>query len=161
MSGPHLVAHEYFTEFEAIQSSTYRELLGATRCVQSLVEQCKGKLVVLQVDAMNLLGIVNRGSPRLALNELARELFWFCLKHKIKLLVEWVPREINAFADEISKLLIPDDWSISRRFIAMLDARWGPHSCDLFSSTENNLCVMFYSIHWCRGTSDVNAFAYD
>jgi hypothetical protein len=33
-------------------------------------------MVVVQVDAMNLHGIVNKGSPRLALNILARELFW-------------------------------------------------------------------------------------
>ena len=36
---------------------------------------CEGKFVVFQVDAQNLMGIVNRGSPRLQLNELARELF--------------------------------------------------------------------------------------
>jgi hypothetical protein len=66
--------------------------------------------VVLQVDAMSLLGIINRGSPKLRLNVLARELFWFCLLLKITISVEWVPREDNAFADEISKILIPDDY---------------------------------------------------
>jgi hypothetical protein len=54
-------------------------MLGVPRCLQVLVEQCKGKFVVLQVDAINLLGVVNRGSPKLSLNALARELFWFCL----------------------------------------------------------------------------------
>ena len=43
-----------------------------------MVHVCEGKFVVCQVDdAQNLLGVVNRGSPRLILNELARELFWF------------------------------------------------------------------------------------
>jgi hypothetical protein len=28
--------------------------------------------------------------------------------------VEWVPREENAFADDISKMLIPEDWMLSR-----------------------------------------------
>ena len=58
---------------------------------------------------MNLLGIVTSGSPRLRLNELAREVFWFCPKHRITTSVEWVPREQNAFADDISKMLIPED----------------------------------------------------
>jgi len=40
-----------------------------------MVHRCEGRLVVLHVDAMNLLGIVNIGSPRLAINEPARELF--------------------------------------------------------------------------------------
>ena len=75
----------------------------------TFLDRCKGEFIVLQVDAMNLLGIINRGSPKLPLNILARELFWFCLLHKITISVEWVPRESNAFADEISKMLIPDD----------------------------------------------------
>jgi hypothetical protein len=161
LSGITYVAHEYFSQWEAIQSSTYRELLGVNRCLQALLDKCKGKFVVLQVDAMNLLGIINRGSPKLPLNVLARELFWFCLLHKITISVEWVPRESNAFADEISKMLIPDDWSISRSFFNWLDFKWGPHTIDLFSSNENNLCELFYSLHWCRACSGVNAFGFD
>ncbi len=33
---------------------------------------CERKFVVFQVDAHNLMWVVNRGSPRLLLNELAR-----------------------------------------------------------------------------------------
>ena len=78
-------------------------------------------MAVVQVDAMNLLGIGNRGSLSLALNTLARELFWLCLSHKIPFLVGWVPSEIDVFADDISKWLIPDDYSISRPCFIMLD----------------------------------------
>jgi hypothetical protein len=135
-----------------MQSSNYHELLGVTRCIQPRIEICKGKMVAVQVDAMNLLGIVNRGSPRLALNALARELFWFCFSQKIVLSVEWVPRESNTLAD---------DFSISRHYFSMLDNKWGPHICDAFSSNENNYCSKFYSLHWCRGTSGVNGFVFD
>ena len=31
------------------------------------------------------------------------------------------------------------DWSLCRAFFSMLDARWGPHTCDHFSSDENIL----------------------
>ena len=72
--------------------------------------------MVLQVDAMNLMGIVNIGSPMLAINELSRELLWFCLRHKITTSVELVPREENAFADVISNILIPEDYMLSRGF---------------------------------------------
>ena len=115
---------------------------------------------MLQIDAMNLLGIINRGSPRLPLNQLARDLFWFCLTHGITLSVEWVPREENAFADELSKLLIPDDWMLAPKFFTWLDSKWGPHLVDLFASSDNNQCGRFYSLHWCRGTLGVNAFGY-
>jgi len=83
--------------------------------------RCKGNFVVVQVDAMNLLGIINRGSPKLPLNVLARKLFWFCLLHKITISVESVPREANEFAHEISKMLTPDDWSICSSYFNWLD----------------------------------------
>ena len=102
-------AHEYFSQEESVESSTFRELLGVQRCLQAMVLLCEGKFVVFQVDARNLLGIVNRGSPRLKLNELARQLFWFGEEHSVTLSVEWVPREANTLADELSKLIIPDD----------------------------------------------------
>ena len=73
--------------------STCRELLGVIRCLRLMVSLCEGKFAVFQVDAQNLLGIINRGSPRLKLNELARELFWFGEEHIVTLSVEWVPRE--------------------------------------------------------------------
>jgi len=80
VTGPMELAREYFSEWEAIRSSTYRELLGVYRCLQSMVHRCEGRVVVLQVDAQNLLENVNRGSPKLIINELARELFWLCLR---------------------------------------------------------------------------------
>ena len=54
---------------ESVQSSTYRELLAVIRCLQSVFELGRGKFVVFQVDARNLLGIVNRGRRRLPLNQ--------------------------------------------------------------------------------------------
>ena len=144
-----------------MESSTYRELLGVFKCLQAIISLCEGKFVVFQVDAKNLLGIVNRGSPRLTMNALARELFWFELEHRIILNVEWVPREENTLVDELSKLLIPDDLMLSRTYFRKLEERFGPHRVDLFASGANNHCEMFYSLHWCRGTAGVNAFAFN
>ena len=80
--------------------------------MQAMIHLCEGKFVVFQVDAQNLLGVVNHGSPRLRLNDLARELFWFVLERRIVMTVEWVPREQNTLADDLSKLIIPDDWML-------------------------------------------------
>ncbi len=103
-------AHEYLTEEEAETSSTYRELLGVLRCLRALMHLCEGKFVVLYVDVENLLGIVNRGSAKLHINVVARELFKLCVERDITLSVELVPRELNSLADELSKFLIPSDW---------------------------------------------------
>jgi len=153
MVGPMEIAPEYFSEWEAREFSTYRELLRVCRYLQAMVHMCEGRFVVLQVDAMNLPGIVNRGSSKLGINELARELFWFSLRHNIYPSVEWVPREENAFADDISKMLIPEDWMLSQSYFSILDARWGPHSMDLFASNDINQSARFFSLHWCRGVA--------
>ncbi len=71
----------------------------------------------------NLLGVVNRGSPRLRLNELGRELFWFCLEHRITTMIEWAPREENSPVDEVSKLIISDDWMVHRALFRQLEQR--------------------------------------
>jgi hypothetical protein len=75
----------------------------------------------------------------------------------INLSVEWVPREENAFADELSKLLIPDDWLLAPKLFNLLEARVGPHTVDLFVSSDNAQCRKFYSLHWCRGKAGVMA----
>ena len=104
---------------------------------------------------------MNKGSPRLAINELARGLFWFCLRHRITTSVEWVPRKENAFTDDISKMLIPEDYMLSRGFFGLLNRTWGPHTVDLFASNSNNMCAKLFSLHWCRGSSGINAFGHE
>jgi len=123
-----------------------------------MVHRCEGRFVGLQVDAQNLVGVVNRRSPKLIINELARELFWFCPRNRITIFVEWVPNEENVFADDISKMYILEDSMLSRRFFGLLDGRWVPHTVDLFSSGANNHCARFYAMHWCRGDAGINAF---
>jgi hypothetical protein len=46
MQGVREYAHEYFSEAECYESSTYRELIGVMRCMQSMVHLCAGKFVV-------------------------------------------------------------------------------------------------------------------
>jgi len=88
---------------------------------------------------------VNRGSPRLKLNALARELFWFGMEHQITLRVEWGPRDENTLADELSKLLILDDSMLSRAFFRKLEERFGTHRCDggPFASGINTQCERY------------------
>ena len=125
MQGVPEYTHEYFSETESTESSTSRELIDVFRCLYMMVHLCAGKFVVFRVDAQNLLGIVNRGSPRMKLNALAREVFWFGLEHRIALSVEWVPMEEKTLADELSKLLIPDDYNLSRNYFRQLEDRFG------------------------------------
>jgi len=51
MQGDPEYAREYFSEEECVEFSTYRELLGVLRCLQSMMGLCARKFVVFQVDA--------------------------------------------------------------------------------------------------------------
>jgi hypothetical protein len=108
---------------------------------------------------MNLMRILNRGSSKLGINELTRELLWFCLRHNITPSEEWVSREANVFADDISKMLIPEIWMLSRIYFRFLDAQWGLHMVDLSVSNDNNQCLRFFFLHLYKGATGINAFA--
>ena len=123
-----------------------------------MVHMCEGRFVALCVDAAIILEIVNWGRPKLTINELARELFWFYLRDRITTYAEWVPREENAFAADISKMIIAEDSMLSRRFFGLLDARWSPHNVDLFSTCANNRCDKFFAMHWCMRAACINGF---
>ncbi len=69
------------------------------------------------------------------------------MERDITIKVEWVPREENALAYELTMLLIPSDWMVGRATFGRLKERWGRHTVDLFASNENNQCGWFYSIH--------------
>ncbi len=43
----------------------------------------------------------------------------------INISVEWVPREENALAGELSELLNPDDWMLAPKFFDIGDVRDG------------------------------------
>ncbi len=126
-----------------------------------MLHACAGKFVVFQVDAHNLLGIINRGSPRLNINELARELFWICVDRDITNNVELMPRKDNALVDVLSKLLIRSDWMVGRAKFRQQEKRWGRNTVDFFVSGDNNQCERFYSLHWCRWSAGCDAFAFN
>ncbi len=112
MQGVSEYAHEYLSEEECATSSTYRKLFRVLRYLRAMMYVCARKFVVFQVDVQNLMGIVNRGSPWLNINELAWELFWLCVERGITTKVECVSRKENDLANELSKLFIPSDWMV-------------------------------------------------
>ena len=66
-------------------------------------------------DNTNVPRILMHGSMKLDLHNLALSISSLCLKHKIVLLPEWIPRDINTIADSISRVSDFDDRSIRRR----------------------------------------------
>ena len=73
--------------------------------------------------------------------------------------INWIPREENETADEISKLIDFDDWQLTDEFFEHLNRKWGPFSIDCFARPENSKTRRFNSKFYSPGTEALDAFS--
>lgn len=145
-------------EHEMSQSSTWRELECIHRAVKSNLYDLKGKSLTIHTDNKNADHILRVGSKKMCLQDIACNIVDFCYQNHITFTSEWVPREFNTCADELSRTTDHDDWSIHDTVFDLLDLEWGHHSIDRFATHYNNKCLRFNSKYWCPGTEGVDAF---
>ncbi|VDH97494.1 Hypothetical predicted protein [Mytilus galloprovincialis] len=155
----HQVVHKMWSNIEASKSSTYRELKAVFITLSSLVQCFSNRLVKVYTDNQNVVRIIKAGSMNSKLQDIAIDIFNFCLKLSISLEVEWIPRNQNQIADIYSKIFDFDDWFVSDLYFNYFNKAWGPYTCDLFADSNNRNLANFYSPYWCPGTSGVDAFA--
>ena len=53
----------------------------------------------------------------LSLQRQALEIFQFCAVNNVSIVIEWVPRSLNGYADSLSRVVDFDEWSVSTRFL--------------------------------------------
>ena len=82
-----------------------------------------------------------------------------CFCNAITLEPQWVPREENIIADELSRIVDYDDWQLDPSIFVQIDSFWGPHSVDRFASDTNNQLERFNSRYAVPGSEAVDAFA--
>ena len=147
--------------FERSESSTYRELLAIKHIVESFDVTLQNKHVLWHTDNLAVTQIVKVGSNKVLLQDLALSIYSFCHEKDIKLTVLWISRKLNQNADNISKTIDYDDWSIKNNFFDILKSLWGEFSIDLFADNKNSKCQKFCSRYYCPGTFKVDAFSFD
>ena len=143
------------------QSSTFRELKAIFYVLLSYVAQLKHKRVKVFTDNQGAARIVAVGSSKSHLQALAMDIFNLCLANSIVLEAQWIPRSLNERADLLSRFIDKDDWSINPSVFRLVDAKWGPHSIDRFSSYYNAQLPRFNSKFASPGCSGVDALAQD
>ena len=107
-----LIARDSFTDMEAGTRSTFRELLAAKHVLTSLTKHLAHESVLRYSDNWNVSRILEVRSAKDHLQEIALEIFALQLKHDVKIIPCWVPREDNDFADASFKFRDTDDRSI-------------------------------------------------
>jgi PAS domain-containing protein len=155
-----LLAQGYLSDWERDTSSTYRELLGLERTLQSFPGLADRDVRAL-TDNIAVVFIWRRGSRKLFLNAIACRIFHWCHSLGIRLSVVWIPRGENLLADQLSKYFDGDDWQLNPRYFSILSTLWGTHTVDRFASHLNRLCERFNSRFYCPGTEAVDAFSQD
>lgn len=117
-----------------------------------------GKRVKWFKDNTNFVSILNKGSMKEDLQNIALDVYKFCLINGILLDIEWIPRSQNEKADFISNLNDADDWGVSYQIFEYLNSLWGPFEVDWFASDSYHKLKMFYSRYWNVKCFGIDAF---
>ena len=75
--------------------------------------------------------------------------------------MQWIPRDLNVIAHDMSNFVDFDDFSINDRVFFSPDQPWGPHTCDRFTCLYNAKPPKFNTRFYHQGTSGVYAFVQD
>ena len=105
----------------------------------------RGTCVKWHSDSQGAVRAVEIGSASAELHSIALDIFYFCGTCNITLILQWVPRELNACADAISHIVDFDDWYTIPEFFADLDRVWGQHTVGRFANAANTHLPRFNS----------------
>ena len=147
-----------FSHEEQNKSSTERELLGVLYVLQSLAQKLSHTSVRIYVDNYGASRILQIGSPNTHLQHIAVEILKISLVNDIKILPQWVPRELNYVADYYSKLKDTDDYSMDEHSFQLINQKYGPFTFDRFADNINTRTSRFNSKFYCPGTCGVDTF---
>ena len=157
--GTEEVSHRMWSSSEVEKSSTWRELKAVQFALTSFKDFVQGKSVKWHSDNQGAVRIVDIGSPKAELHSIALDIFDFCRNFNVLFVSQWVPRQLNACADDISNNIDFDDWYTTQWFFAHLDHIWGPHTLDRFANASNAHLPRFNSRFRVPGTEAVDAFS--
>ena len=153
------VASGMFTTDDLGQSSTFREVKVIYYVLLSFVDHLKHNRVKIFTDNQSAARIVAVGSSKVHLQSVAKSIFRFCLSHGIALEAQSILRSLNERADLLSRFFDKDDWRVHPSMFQ--DAKWGPHTIDLFASYYNAQLPRFNSRFASPGCRGVDALVQD
>ena len=103
------VSFEHWNEFEASQSSTFKELKALLYVLQSFSAALLHHKVDWLWDNQNTCRIVSVGTSKPELQAIAIEIFEVCTSFAIAMEIEWLPRSQNDKADYLSRIVDLDN----------------------------------------------------
>jgi hypothetical protein len=145
-----------------LTSSTHRELLGLLCALRSpsIFTPLKNSRVTFVLDSLASVYNLNKGGgPVPELSALVKQIWLECARWGIDATAEWISRDRNERADQLSKFRDTADWALHPSLFAAVDQLWGPHTVDRFASAHNAHCRRFNSRYYDAAAEAVDAFA--
>ena len=131
------IAQGQWSESESQASSTWRELEAINRILQAYSKLMEGETVKWLTENQNVVKIIEHGSRRHSLQEIAVNILSILMQTAIRLEMAWIPTEKNQQADYLSRLVDHDDWMVNPHIFQWIDSVWGPHTIDRFAIHYN------------------------
>ena len=154
-------AHQNFSPDEIDQSSTWRELKAVLFSLRSFIPKLRNRYVNWETDNQAVPSITSKGSKKPHLQQIAVQIFNVCKQNNVNLNINWIPREENIIADEISKFIDYDDWRTTHEFFQYLEQKWGPFTIDRFANEKNSHTRRYNALFWNPNCEAVDAFTQD
>ena len=139
---------------------TLRELLAVRLACMSFLHVLAGQRVQLYSDASAVVAALQQFTSRsVALREELERLQEMVVLHRITLDCQHIPGQLNAVADQLSRVVDREDWRLSPSVFEHVQRRWHiKFTLDRFATALNTMCPKFNSVMWQPGTSGVDAF---
>ena len=134
-----------FSPDEANTSSTYHELLARIFVLLGYGKLLDGQVIQVNIDNQQATRILTCGSTKLHLQNIALDIFHYCIKNDIKLSPQWVPRELNKDADYFCRINDTDSWGIDKETLKYVQSKFGPFHVDRFADDRNKKLSIFNS----------------
>ena len=107
------IAQGQWSESESQASSTWRELEVINRILQAYSKLMNGETAKWLTDNQNVVRIIEHGSRKHLLQEIAVNILSILMQTAIRLEMAWIPSEKNQQADYLSRLVDHDDWMVN------------------------------------------------
>lgn len=143
---------------DSANSSTFREVKAIRLVLESYSEEVRGKEVLHRTDNKNAETVLSVGSRNKELHQEAVAVYKLCRELNIRLSVQWVSRDENTEADELSRIDDPNDYMLDPACFNYIDVSWGPHTVDRFASVQTKQLARYCSRYRNPGCEAVDAF---
>ena len=135
--GERMFCSGMWSSVERALSSSLRELLAVYLALKSFQNFIIGKKVKIFSDNQNVVRIVHAGSSIIHLQQIAVDIFSFCMTNSVSFQAQWIPRGDNEPADYLSRIVDPDDWMLHPDLFKLITFKWGPFDVDRMACSYN------------------------